>query len=378
MSDLRATAIADKEVRKGASDARQAFSQLEVGIWVMARKGLSTLNTSSCLNQLQQLLQNCGCIARGTRKLTISHGSWPVCSRDEWERHPLLFGGNDRWNAIQTSDMERVDIAFAEYKMFIAEEESRRFSEDVDIIANLLNLLPNLQTIVISHMRGYSWHPSRNTKYHILQKKIWMAPFMDNKVAQAVQTFLLAFSKKFINIACLKIYGTLNPGDLHLSPSDSQFPSIHKLCVMSFQIVENEDVIQKFLQAFPNLVDLSVKFQGWESSIPNVIGKLFWRHLKTLRLDDLWASEEDIFGLFERHQRTLEQFKLGDTTIIQGSWRSLFTRMRSLRIQAQIVVHGELYGRRSRDTITVHHHGAAARLTSFMQDQDAPWPFGVF
>jgi hypothetical protein len=56
---------------------------------------------------------------------------------------------------------------------------------------------------------------------------------------------------------------------------------------MSFQILENEDVIQRFLQAFPNLVDLLVAFRGWESAIPNIMGDLFWPHLKKLQLDNL-------------------------------------------------------------------------------------------
>jgi hypothetical protein len=323
-------------------------------------------------------LQSCSSIAEGTKQLTISHGSWPICSRGEWETHPLLFGGNDRWNAIQVTDGDRVEEAFSEYKKFITEEQDRRLPEDVETIAYLLNLLPNLQTIVISPMQDWSWHPTRNTKYHNLQKRIWINPYMHNSVAEAVQTLLLAFSNKFINIPCLTIYGTLDPSELYLSPSSSRFPTIYKLCVMSFQILENGDVIQKFLQSFPNLVELSVKFQGWESSIPNIVGELFWPHLKALRLDDLWASEGDIFDLFKRHQHTLERFSLGDTTIVQGSWKSLFTRIRSLCLTTQIVVDGELYGRRSRDTVTIHHHGAAARLTSFMQDQNVPWPFGLF
>ena len=205
-----------------------------------------------------------------------------------------------------------------------------------------------------------------------------MNPCMDDNVAEAVQALSLAFSNKLRAISCLKIYGSLDPSELYLCPPSSRFPTICKLYVMSFQILENGDVIQKFLQSFPNLVELSVRFQGWESSIPNIIGGLSWPHLQVLRLDDLWASEDEIFDLFKRHQRTLQRFSLGDTTIVKGSWRSLFTRIRNVCIKTQIVVDGELYGRRSRDTVTIRHNGAAARLTSFMQDKNVQWPFGLF
>ena len=345
------------------------------GISVIARNGLSALDTSSCLKQLQELLESCSSIARGTTQLSVYHGQWPVCLlRHEWETHHLLFGGNDRWNPFKASDTARADKAFVEYTTFIAEEQNRTVSDDISAIARILSLLPNLRTMIISHMQIWSWHPARNAKYRNHQQKIWMTPFIDDGVTLAVQTFLLAFSDKFPNIGSLEVYGNLDPADLYLCPQSLKFPSIHKLHIMSLRIQENKDVIQAFLRAFPNLVELSVAFGEWDSSIPNIVGELSWPHMKKLRFDELRASEGEFFSVFKHHQHTLEDFILGNTMITQGSWRSLFTRMRSLRTETHIMVDGELFGRRSRDTLSIPQ---AACLTNFMRDHGAsPWPFG--
>ena len=345
-----------------------------VGISLIARNGLSVLNTSAELKEIRQLLQ-CQSIATSTRQLTISHGDWPVCTRKEWEIHPLLFGGQSRFQTFQT---KRADKAFTDYLAFIAEEQNRRHHQDVNTIFEVLSALPNLRTVAFCHMKIWALHPSRNTKYRELQQRIWLTPHIkDDNVAPAVQIFLLAFSEHFSNITCLTIHGTFNPAELYLSPVGSQFPSIHTLRVTSLQVQENEDVIQKFLLAFPNLIDLSVTFKGWDESIPDIVGELFWPHLKRLRLDELWASEEEIFTIFKHHQHDLEQFSLGNTMITQGSWRSLFTRIRNLHAQGQVIADGELYGRRRRDTLNMDH-AALTHLIQFMQDGQAQWPFGVY
>jgi hypothetical protein len=201
-----------------------------------------------------------------------------------------------------------------------------------------------------------------------------MTPYRKYAVAPAVQTSLLALNNQFPNITSLTIYGTFNPAKLYRCRSGLQFPSIYKLCIISLQIQENEDVIQNFLQAFPNLVDLSLAFKDWGSSVPNITGKLFWPHLKKLRLNDLWASERDFFSIFKDHQYSLEYFSLGNATIVQGSWRSLFSRIRYLETQCQIFADGELYGRRSKDTLFMNH-AALTILRRFMRDRQAPWPF---
>lgn len=338
------------------------------GTSFIARNGLSVLNTSEGLREIRDLLQ-CKSIAVNTRQLTICHGDWPVCTRREWELHPLLFGGQSRFQGLPT---RRADEAFAAYSAFIAEEKGRRRSRDVETVFEAMSRLPNLRTVAISHVKSWALHPSRNAKYRELQERVWLAPYIKHTtVAPTVQLFLLALRNDFPNVTCLVIRGTLNPAEL--SRTVLQFPSIHSLCITSLQ-VQDGAVVRKFLQAFPNLADLSITFKEWERAIPDIVGALFWPSLRRLRVDELWASEEEIFSSFSHHRDSLECFSLGNTTITQGSWRSLFTRMRSLRARGQVTADGELFGRRSRDTLKMNPT-ASTQLARFMQDSQQSWPF---
>lgn len=341
------------------------------GTPLLPRNGISVLNTSACLKELQQLLQ-CHSIASSIRQLTFFYGEWPVCTRQQWETHPLLFGGNDRLNAAQPHayNTSKADKAFADYLEFVTVEQSRRYCEDVNAIFEALRLLGNLQTVIISNM--HTLHRCHNLKYRNLRKRIWMTPRIKRGVAPMVQAFLLALSSGFPNVNSLTINGAFRPADIYLGSSVSQFPSIQKLQINFFRIVQN--TIQVFLQAFPNLLHLSMGFRGWGPSIPDIIGGLFWPCLKTLCLHDMWASEQEFFSIFEHHQNTLEYFRLSNPALTQGSWRSLFTRIRNLHAQGHVTADGELFGCRSQDTIYMDH-SALALLTRFMQDHHAPWPF---
>ena len=339
------------------------------GASFIARNGLSVLNTSAGLREIRELLQYKS-IAFNTRQLTICHGEWAVCSRREWGVHPLLLAGQSRFQGLQT---RRASVAFAAYSAFMAEEKRRRPKCDVEAISEALSLLPNLRAVAISHVKSWVLHPSRNIKYRELQERVWLAPnIKPNVVSPAAHLFLRALRGGFSNVTCLVIHGTFNPAEL--SRAVLQLPSIHTLHINSLQ-VQGGGVTRKFLEAFPNLVDLSVTFQGWGQAIPDIVGELFWPHLRRLRLDELWASEEEIFSVFEHHQEGLDCFSLGNTTITQGSWRSLFSRMRNLKAQGQVIADGELFGRRSKDTLNMNSV-ASAQLDQFMQDGQRLWPFG--
>ncbi|KIM96640.1 hypothetical protein OIDMADRAFT_32578 [Oidiodendron maius Zn] len=298
------------------------------------RNGLLVLNTAAGLQQIRELLQ-CKSIAVNTKQLTICHGDWP-----------------SRLQGLRTT---RANEAFASYSAFTAEERGRRVRKDVEALFQALSLLPNLRTVTIAHVKGWALHPSRNAR-----------------VAPAVQLFFQAIRSEFPNITSLVIRRTLNPAKL--SQAALHLPGVQSLCVKSLQ-VQDGALAQKFLQAFPNLVDLSITFKGWGSTIPDVVGGLFWPCLRRLRFDELWASEEQIFSIFKHHCDGLESFSLGSAMITQGSWRSLFTRIQSLGARGRVNADRELFGRRSQDTVNMNPD-AIARLARFMQDSEQPWPFG--
>jgi hypothetical protein len=332
---------------------------------LIARNGLSLLNISEEIKRLEQIFEDAN-IAQSARKLTISYGNWPVCTRQEWELHPLLFGGQARFQSFRTS---RADRAFQEYSAFIKDEKDRTHQKDLDATFRVLSLLPNLHTIVIAQMH---WYPSRNTRYRSLQQKIWMTPYTNDPIAPAVQTFLLTFTHRFPNVSCFEIHGAFVPTEL--CHTGMKFFYIRKLYISSLQVQRNEDVTRIFLQAFPNLTDLSIKFKGWDQAIPNVTSSLVFSSLRNTSFDNLWASEEQILIFFKDHQETLEIFSLGNTTIIHGSWRSLFTRIRNLNARAQIKINGELYGRTSKDTLSLNPI-TIILLTDFLLDRNLTWPF---
>jgi hypothetical protein len=350
------------------------------GAPLIARNGISILNTPSSLDNIQKLLERNSSIARTTQKLSIEYGEWPVCTRDEWDSHYLLFGRTTiRDLGQQATNSAEADAAFAEYMVFIAEEQGRTLHKDVEAFLRVLALLPELRTMTISHMQIWSWHPSRNFKYRKLQQKIWMTPYINDTIEPAVQIFLLALSNRFSNINCLTIYGTLKSAGLYPHLSGLQFPYIHKLVISSLDIRDNQDAAKWFLRAFPKLVDLSIVFSHRDSSFGDVlesfVGDLFWPHLKMLHLDELWASEAEIFRIFIHHQDTLKIFSLGNVTLTKGSWRSLFTQIRSLRAQVRIIADGAFNSKVTEDTLNMFGTGAID-LAGFLADCSASWPFG--
>jgi hypothetical protein len=222
-----------------------------------------------------------------------------------------------------------------------------------------------------------TWHPSTNIKYRKLQKEIWMSPNRQDNISRLVEAFLLGLGRGFLNIKTLEINGCFNAADVRITQTTT-FSGIQTLEVRSFQLLNSQEATRSFLLAFPNLLYLSIGFQGWGPSIPDIIGELRWRKLRTLCLHDIWASEQDILGILEHHMSTLKEFSLHHAALTQGSWKSLFTRIRQLRFgthHVQVTATGELYGRRSQDTLILQGH-ASDQLANFLKDQKLPWPFG--
>jgi hypothetical protein len=329
---------------------------------LIPKNGLSVLNTVRSLQGLKQLL-GYPAISNNVREVTLFHGEWPICSRREWETHPLLCGGNDRTNAcgIYPVDSTLANNAFAEYEAFITEEQSRRLADDVICLFEILKLLPNLRKFAITHIDCFACQPTTTAKYHSLQRRIWLTPYQDHDVAPAVRLFFLAAGKGFPNIKEFGIKGTLDPASLEIPQSAPEFSTLNISC---YGLPGSEVTVQKFLQSFTNLNTLSISFHGWGPwPWPVGIGRLFWAHLSFLHLSGVWASEEEFYSLFERHKDNLQQFTLKNTALTQG-----------ISSSAQVLANGELYGRRNKDTIYMHANRIDL-LAKFMQDQNLSWPF---
>jgi hypothetical protein len=370
---------------EGLRNFRLAFSHLSCAFApLVARNGISILNTSKCLKELLQLLEWKE-IAGATEKLTIYFGEWPVCIRQhEWKTHHLLYGHSiSNKRLLQTRGRENADKAFARYSTFVTEEQNREFEDDVKAILKSLVSLQKLRSVVISHMQNWAWNPPQLQKYQKLQEEIWMAPCTNNQVAAGVQSFLLAFTKLSENnsIRDLTIKGAFDPAHVFLGPARSCFQGIQRLYVDSFQIQHNQDTIQNFLQAFPDLVHMSITFQGWDYfqgwgyDDPKLFKHSSWPKLETLCLNELWISEEELFSLIESHHKGLRSFTIGNAALTAGTWRSFFTRVRRLQSDVEVIANGELFGRNYKDVLDFTKDRLVSMLAKFMRDSESEWPF---
>jgi hypothetical protein len=371
-TDLRSFRLADRKLAKICAP-------------LIARNGISIMNTTEGLKDLQQFLQ-LGEIADTTKQLKLYFGDWPICIRPcDWKSHPLLYGHSiSNKVLLRTQGREHADKAFTAYSKFIAENRNRDFQEDVNVIFKALVSLRNLNSIVISHMQSWAWDPPQLERYQKLQKKIWMAPCTTNEVAAGVQTFLLAFGSGLDNknLKDLTIKGAFDPAHVFLSSATSCFRGIRRLCINSFKIQQNQDTIQNFLHSFPDLAYLSISFQGWDyyegwgHEYPQLFKDAFWPKLETLSVNDLWISEEELFGIIKNHHKGLRSFIIGNAALTSGSWRSFFTRMRRLDTMIKVMVKGELFGRTCEDLLDLSQDVFHCIFTEFMKDKDSEWPFG--
>jgi hypothetical protein len=347
------------------------------GLDVLARNGFTILNTSSCLRDFEKDILECNTVVNRIRELTFLHGHWPVCSRREWEQHPLLLGGKAFLalelradTTFRTPNRRKLDNAFATYQKFIAGEQKRRPLDDIDAVRHMLRSLPKLEAVKISTVYDLIWHPARNFKFYKLQKSIWLFPYVLRQVEYPTQIFLSALGDRCSSIERLAIKGRLDLGRLSIEKS-IRFTSIRRLDIRRLVTGEDRDAVNNFFLRFPNLVYLSIQFQG--PRIPGMENQ-YWNQLKTLYLADFWASEQEFFALYQNHKSTLKSFCLNNPTLIQGSWKSLFTRIRRLNTTATITAEGELYGRRKRDSITMSPV-AVKSLEDFIKNSQLPWPF---
>jgi hypothetical protein len=120
------------------------------GLSLIPQNGLSVLNTAGSLRELKHLLESPS-IANNTKDIMIIQGTWPVCSRQEWETHPLLCHGNDRSRAPLKP--KSADEAFAAYSDFVEEQVARRYHDNVNDLFKILRSLPNLHAVTVTNVQ---------------------------------------------------------------------------------------------------------------------------------------------------------------------------------------------------------------------------------
>lgn len=361
--------------------ANQRFAHASISL--IPRHGISVINISRDIKELQYILQR-HAIANNVKVLRIFHAEWPICSRYEWESHNLLFGGNVRFRNSQhfpTSESARrlYKKAFTEYRKLMKEQQCRRYSEVIEALHEILVMLPNLTTIQVSDMHEYLWRPKANRRYHKLQRSIWISPFYSKNITSTVEAVLLASGCGMSNLGqvnTLFISGGFDPAELYIPRTINPYSHIQHLTIHDFRVCGNEEPIRNFLRGFSALRGLSVSFQGWSPSI-DAFKSLHWPQLEQLNIRGVWTSESEFASILERHLPSLNLFSLHNPALTEGSWQSLFAKIRALNTRAKIELSGELYGRTRGETLNMECNQTRSHIEDFLRDRESVWPFEV-
>jgi hypothetical protein len=267
------------------------------------------------------------------------------------------------------------DKAFTAYHAHISNQESRRYFDEISELYDAFSLLPNLISIQVSNMHEYLWNPKSNRRYHKLQKSIWISPFYSSDVTRTVEAVSLA-SKTRTHLGQLVAFSVLsyfNLGDLHLGLSDT-FPHIQSLDIDEFLVCENEKSISSFLLRFPNLRTLSVKFRGWMPAI-GIFDSTYWPSLTRLDVRGMWTLEVEFAKILETHVDSLTYFGMHDSSLTDGSWQGLFTKIRNLERQPEITLSRDLSGTSELETLYMGSDLVQHQMSEFLHDLNVAWPF---
>jgi hypothetical protein len=123
----------------------------------------------------------------------------------------------------------------------------------------------------------------------------------------------------------------------------SNYYSYIRLLYVKKLYIINGKAAENFLLTFPNLVYASIYFAGWNTT--GLCGNI-WGQLQSLYLNRLLISEIELYTIFQRSKDTLRYCCLYDVALLIGSWDSLFSRIRILRLHAVVTAEGNSWNRK--------------------------------
>ena len=216
---------------------------------------------------------------------------------------------------------------YLSYKEFITIEQQRRVSSDIALFRDILEKLPSLRAIVISHVRSWDWN-ARTPERYSLQKRIRMPPLFNDSTHPVVQN-ILALLQGFPTIEELHV-----GGQLHLRYIDfaGKVPNITRLTIESLLVLGTSAThLQQLFTAFPNLAHLSVGFAYPGGSLPLEATGL--EKLQTLELRKLSVAGGDLSHILASNWH-LKSVRLEKVTLSSGLWEDVLSeaRIKSINI----------------------------------------------
>ena len=270
---------------------------------------LSVVNTAECLEEFERFIHQDQLAARCVKRLTIYYGSWPVCTRDDWETHLLPLGGCHRMD-VGRQRSHLADQAYRDYRDFIRREGSR---EQSDLLVALRGL-PNLRSIALAPLRA-SHH--QQSQYSRLRKKIWLQPYMKDSVSPTV-TWVLGALNGFCQVRELEIKGNINPYDIE-GPVRAEF--IETLKISSLRCSDDQK-LSRFLSSFGRIRELSLEMHDIVGGTAIPLDRVLWPNLEVLELTNARTSGISMASFIQRHT-SLSVLRARGTSMVGASWESV-------------------------------------------------------
>ncbi len=314
---------------------RLVSQRCAVSTFHLITRHLSLLNTSYSLDDFLSFIKP---RSPFTRQLTIYHGEWVACSKAEWAIHPLLCHPiPPQYLFKKDSDAHPViDLAYRNYKTFVATESRRNFETDAKRLDLVLSCLPNVRTLKLTHFGTWRhWH-SENPKFSRLRKAIWIGPRLRGSVNHILQTFL-AVSHRFQSIDELVIEGRLDLTHFDDPGLPTTFGTIRTLRITSTpEICERRQEFLGFIQSFPKLELLDLTLSA-AAVLP--LEGLRCSRLHTLCLTNIWSSEETLLKIIEINPQ-LRTITLISITLSGGTWHSFYNRLNRVERRVSVLAGG--------------------------------------
>ncbi|KAK1691616.1 hypothetical protein BDP55DRAFT_647534 [Colletotrichum godetiae] len=307
LSDLLSLALVSRRV---ASCCRRSIFQ-----------HIAVLNTTSCLSELENLVTSGGL---STRQLSVYHGTWPTCTRDDWATHPLqvadapqsMFSSQDK---RATSD-ELAQGAFNAYLNFIKEERRRNIDDDQAQLERIMLHLPPLEKIVVSSLMKKTVGRLGKAKLAELRHQIRMSPTTFDSVGN------------LLDIVCRLLPRFKRIHSLHIRSRLAEFPTICELEWIRdldigalFLATTDTPAFVEFLRSFPNLQRLSVaayRHHGFIFPLEDVQQS----QLLLLRLAGVYVARHAVVDFVHRHTQ-LKAVSLNDVALVNGKWELILSAL---------------------------------------------------
>ncbi|KAF0330498.1 hypothetical protein GQ607_002377 [Colletotrichum asianum] len=282
---------------------------------------LAVLNTTSCLSDFEKTV---GSGTLCTRHLSLYHGTWPACARDDWETHPLqvvdahhsIFASQDR----RALSDELAQQAFDAYYNFIREEHFRDKQHDQAQLARILSQMPLLEKITVSSLVRKRLGRLGQTKLYELRHRIRMSPTIFDSVGNLVERLFLLLPS-FCNIRSIHIQGKLID-----FPAPTLLDGVKELNISALSLMASKTTsFVDFMRSFPNLERLSLSpYRHLGLICP--LAEIHYPRLREASFNGFWLSKELFLDFLARHaglrSMTLEEIMLADS-----SWRLVLSEI---------------------------------------------------